>query len=237
MPGGSATLFAERPMATVGRPRRSAAPPATRFAMPRPSAARPGDDLIAIGADLSPGTLLAGFRNGLFPLPIDPRHRDSKLAWYSPDPRGVLPLDGARVSRSLRRAVRRFDMGVDTDFTAVVRSCAAPTRRGAWITPEFETAYVRLFELGCAHSIEAYDRSGLAGGLFGVRIDGCFVGVSMFHRATDASKVALLHLVDWLPTVGVRLLDVQWPTDHLRSLGAVAVPRSTYLRELAAVTS
>jgi leucyl/phenylalanyl-tRNA--protein transferase len=156
-----------------------------------------------------------------------------RLAWFSPDPRAVIPLDGLRVSRSLRRSVRRFDMRRDSAFADVMVRCADPRRAGGWITPAFVRAYVRLHELGWAHSFECYDGDELVGGLYGVRIRGFFAGESMFHSATDASKVALVGLVEWLRDTGARLLDVQWPTPHLVSLGAEAIPRAEYLDRLA----
>lgn len=193
----------------------------------------PTDDsgIVAIGADLAPGTLLAAYRSGLFPMPFDRR----RVAWFSPDPRGILPLDGLYVSRSLRRSLRRFAVAFDTRFAEVVTACADPRRPGAWIDPAIHDAYVRLHELGWAHSIEVVDTDtgDLAGGLYGVRIDGLFAGESMFHRATDASKVALVHLVDWLRGTGGQLLDVQWSTPHLASLGVIDVPRTDYLQLLA----
>ncbi|MCB0967198.1 MAG: leucyl/phenylalanyl-tRNA--protein transferase [Ilumatobacter sp.] len=187
-------------------------------------------DIVAVGADLEPGTLLAAYRNGLFPMPFDRR----RIAWFSPDPRGIVPLDGLHVSRSLRKSVRRFDVSIDTRFTEVMRACADPKRPGGWINRSFVDAYTRLHELGWAHSFEILDESGeLVGGLYGVRIGGLFAGESMFHRATDASKVALVHLVDWLNETRASLLDVQWTTPHLTSLGAVDVPRAEYLELLA----
>jgi leucyl/phenylalanyl-tRNA--protein transferase len=160
--------------------------------------------------------------------------RREVLAWWSPDPRGILPLDGLVVSRSLRRSCRRYTVTVDTDFEAVIDACADPSRAGSWITPEVREAYVRLHHLGWASSVEVWDDAGaLVGGLYGVGIDRFFAGESMFSRATDASKVALVGLVDRLRTAGVRLLDIQWTTPHLRSLGAVDVPRKRYLQLLA----
>jgi leucyl/phenylalanyl-tRNA--protein transferase len=193
-------------------------------------------DIVALGADLEPGTLLAAYRVGLFPMPFDRR----RIAWFSPDPRGILPLDGLRVSRSLRRSTRRFEVRMDTCFREVMEACASPTRHGGWINRAFVDAYSHLHELGWAHSIEIY-RTGeageeLVGGLYGVRIGGFFAGESMFHRATDASKVALVHLVDWLRATDASLLDIQWTTPHLVSLGAVDIPRAEYLRRLAAAT-
>jgi leucyl/phenylalanyl-tRNA--protein transferase len=197
--------------------------------MPDPRRAEPGEDLIAVGADLQPGTLLAAYRAGLFPMPVDPNRRRTRTAWYSPDPRGIIPLDGLRVSRSLRRSLRRYEIRADVDFRRVMEACAIPERTGRWITAPFVDAYEELFSLGWAHSVETYLDGELVGGLYGVRIGGLFAGESMFHRATDASKVALVWLVDQLGASGATLLDVQWATDHLASLGAVEVPRSTYL--------
>lgn len=203
-------------------------PPPTRWVFPDLEGAD-DDGFLATGADLEPGTLLAAYRSGLFPMPVGRRGR---IGWWSPNPRGVIPLDGLRVSRSLRAACRRYEVRVDTRFPEVVRRCADPRRPGGWITPDMRTAYERLFAMGWAHSVETWSLDGrLVGGLYGVAIGGLFAGESMFSAARDASKVALVALRDMLcagPT-GTRLLDVQWVTAHLRSLGAVAVPRSTYL--------
>lgn len=214
-----------RPIAPLIRP---VEPPPSKWTMPTDG---PVDDsdIVAVGADLEPGTLLAAYRAGLFPMPVDRR----RIAWFSPDPRGVLPLDGLHVSRTLRRSMRHFDVSMDTAFTEVMLGCADPTRSGGWINRAFIDAYTRLHQLGWAHSIEVMDADGeLVGGVYGIRIGGFFAGESMFHRATDASKVALVHLVDWLRSTGAVLFDVQWTTPHLVSLGAVDVPRSEYLREL-----
>ncbi len=187
------------------------------------------DGLVAIGADLEPGTLVAAYRSGLFPMPFGRR----RLGWWSPDPRGVLPLDGLVVSRSLRRSMRRFEVRFDTQFTAVMTACADPHRPQGWITSDFVVAYRRLHELGFAHSVECFDENGaLVGGLYGVRVGALFAGESMFHRATDASKVALIHLVDAMKDHGLWLLDTQWSTPHLASLGVVDMARSDYLRLL-----
>lgn len=207
-------------------------PPETRYALPDPVTSKPGEDLVALGADLEPGTLLAAYRTGLFPMPVDPNRRRSKIAWYSPDPRGVIPLDALVVSRSLRSSCRRFDVRTNTDFRRVMERCADPQRKGRWITSEFIDAYVRLAELGWAHSIETYLDGELVGGLYGVRINGLFAGESMFHDVSDASKVALVHLVNHLNATGAVLLDTQWVTDHLASLGAIKVSRSDYVRLL-----
>jgi leucyl/phenylalanyl-tRNA--protein transferase len=207
-------------------------PPPSRFVMPDPAQAAPGDDLIAIGADLTPGTLLAAYRAGLFPMPVDPRRRRSKIAWYSPDPRGIIPIDGLHVSRSMQRSFKRFEIRIDTAFVEVMRRCGDPSRPGRWITAEIIGAYSALHDLGWAHSIEVWRNEQLVGGLYGVRIGGLFAGESMFHVQTDASKVALMALIDWLRQGGVELLDVQWTTPHLSSLGAIDVGRPEYLAML-----
>jgi leucyl/phenylalanyl-tRNA--protein transferase len=154
------------------------------------------------------------------------------IAWFSPDPRAILPLDGLRVSRSLRRSTARYEVRRDTRFADVMVRCADPRRPGGWITPKFVKAYVRLHQLGWASSVESYAGDELVGGLYGVRIGGLFAGESMFHSATDASKVALVALVDSLRDTGAVLLDVQWMTPHLRSLGAVEISRREYLARL-----
>jgi leucyl/phenylalanyl-tRNA---protein transferase len=192
------------------------------------------DDLVGVGLDLEPETLVNAYRSGLFPMRLDGRR--GPLGWWSPDPRGVLPLGGLRVSRSLRAATRRFAVTVDTDFAGVVAGCADRRRPGGWIGRDIQAAYGRLFELGIAHSVEVRDPVGgeLVGGLYGVSLGGMFAGESMFHRRRDASKVALVELVRVLTADDVpgRLLDVQWTTPHLRSLGAVDVPRGVYLGAL-----
>lgn len=194
-----------------------------------------GQDLVGVGADLAPGTLLAAYRHGLFPMGTGPGGH-APLGWWSPDPRGILPLDGLHVSRSLRRALPRFDIRVDTSFAQVVRACADPARDGRWITAQIADAYQQLHELGWAHCVECWRGGRLVGGLYGVAIGGLFAGESMFHHEPDASKVALVALVDLLREAGDgdrRLLDVQWCTDHLASLGVVEVPRQQYRRRLA----
>jgi leucyl/phenylalanyl-tRNA--protein transferase len=166
-------------------------------------------------------------------MPVSVEADEELLVWWSPDPRGVLPIDHFRVGRSLRRSCARFEVRVDTAFEAVVDGCADPSRAGRWITTAIRDAYVGLHHLGWAHSVEAWDGDGLAGGLYGVAIGGLFAGESMFHRRTDASKVALVGLVERLRDGGATVLDVQWVTPHLASLGAVEIPRSAYLRRLA----
>lgn len=207
-------------------------PPPSRFTMPDPHLAAPGEDLVAVGADLEPGTLLAAYRAGLFPMPVDPLKSRSKIAWYSPDPRGIIPLDGLRVSRSLRKSCGRYEVRTNTAFREVVAACADPDRAGRWITESFIDAYERLFKLGWAHSVETWSDGRLVGGLYGLRIGGLFAGESMFQTATDASKVALVHLVDHLARDRAVLLDTQWKTEHLASLGGIQVSRPHYLQQL-----
>jgi leucyl/phenylalanyl-tRNA--protein transferase len=156
------------------------------------------------------------------------------MLWWSPARRGVLPLDGLRVSRSLRQSCARYDIRVDTAFDAVIRACADPARDGGWITDEIIEAYTRLHGDGWVHSVEAWDDEGLAGGLYGVAIGGLFAGESMFHSRRDASKAALVGLVRMLSDehADERVLDVQWQTAHLARLGVVEVPRDDYLARL-----
>ena len=208
-------------------------PPTSPWGFPDPVRWPADDDLVAMGADLAPGTLLKAYRQGLFPMPSGPRRRDP-LAWFSPLERGVLPLDGLRVSRSLRRAARGFEVRVDTAFADVVDGCADPRRPGAWIDGSIAAAYTDLHRLGWAHSVETWREGRLVGGLYGVAIGGLFAGESMFHRERDASKVALVALVDLLTDQHAdrRLLDVQWRTPHLASLGVVEISRADYLARL-----
>jgi leucyl/phenylalanyl-tRNA---protein transferase len=189
------------------------------------------DGVLAFGADLEPGTLLAAYRAGVFPMPLTGVR---EMTWFSPDPRGIVPLSEFRPSRSLRRSARRFTVTADTAFAAVVAGCADRRRPGAWITKEVRAAYEGLHALGWAHSVEVWDEAGtLAGGLYGVEVGGLFAAESKFHVRTDASKVALAALVERLRAAGgARLLDVQWTTPHLISLGARDVPRREYLRLL-----
>lgn len=205
-------------------------PPPSAWDLPDPALAEPLADVVAIGADLSVPTVLAAYRLGLFPMHLD----SGELAWWSPDPRGVLPLDRLKISRSLRTSIQRLDVTVDRCFADVMRACADSRRDHGWITEEFVATYTELHRLGWAHSVEVWTPSGeLAGGLYGLEVGGLFAGESMFHRDRDASKVALVGLVDRMRAAGgFRLLDVQWCTDHLATLGAVEVPRLEYLRLL-----
>ena len=208
----------------------------SRWRFPDPATA--GEEgLVGIGADLEPATLLDAYRRGIFPWP----HPGAPLPWFSPDPRGVIPLDGLVVSRSLRARLRRsgWETTVDRAFAAVVAGCAdrpgALRDGGTWITPPMRAAYLRLHDLGLAHSLEVWADGGLVGGLYGVGVGGVFTGESMFHLATDASKVALVDLVARLVEAGGRLIDVQMVTPHLASLGARDLPRADFLDLLARV--
>lgn len=193
------------------------------------------DEVAAVGADMEPGTLLAAYRAGLFPMrvPKGVPGVAGAMGWWSPEWRGILPLEELCVSRSLRKSLRRFEIRLDTAFAEVMAACGDPSRSGGWIDDEFRAAYTRLHQLGWVHSVEAWDSDGLAGGLYGVGIGGFFAGESMFHRRTDASKVALVGLVEELRSQGAWLLDVQWATDHLMSLGVIEVHREFYHELLA----
>jgi len=187
--------------------------------------------LLGVGCDLEPGTLIAAYRRGIFPMIVEPP--EPLLGWWSPNPRGILPLERFRATRSLRQSAKRFEVRIDTAFEQVIRACADPKRPKGWITDDFVQGYSRLHTLGWAHSIEVFDRAGqLAGGLYGVKIEGLFAGESMFHHQRDASKVALLALIDLMRESKMRLLDIQWLTEHLERMGAIGIPRRQYLERL-----
>jgi leucyl/phenylalanyl-tRNA--protein transferase len=192
------------------------------------------DDLVSLGADLEVPTLVAAYARGLFPMPGPRRLGRRTLTWWSPHQRGVLPLDGLHVSRSLARSRRRMEIRVDTAFERVIRACADPRREQGWIDDDVIEAYTALHHAGFAHSVESWCDGALVGGLYGVSLGGLFAGESMYHHARDASKVALAGLVDLLRDEHAdrRLVDVQWVTPHLASLGVVAVPRRRYLTQL-----
>ena len=205
-------------------------PPPTSWVFPDP-AGMAADGLVGVGADLEPGTVLAAYRRGIFPWPVPGARR----AWWSPDPRAVLPFDRVHVPKSLARTLRagRYEVRADTAFDEVIAACAQRRDGGTWITAEMRRAYTELHRLGWVHSVEAWAADGtLAGGLYGVAIGGFFAGESMFHRRTDASKVALVGLVERLRTAGFALLDVQFRTEHLARFGAVEMPRAEYLERL-----
>ncbi len=181
-------------------------------------------------SSITPQILLRAYAAGIFPMAESAE--DNALYWVEPEERGIIPLDGLRISHSLRKAVRRrlFEVKVDHDFPAVIAACAAktPERRSTWINARIRALYTQLHRLGCCHSVECWQDGRLAGGLYGVRIGGVFFGESMFSRATDASKVALVHLVARLNFGSFGLLDAQFMNPHLERLGARAMPRAEY---------
>jgi len=185
------------------------------------------------GADLEPETLIHAYMNGVFPMSSELALGEDDIAWWSPLKRGIIPLDSLRITRSMRRSQRRYHIKVDTCFERVMRGCASPDRPGGWINERFISAYVELHRRGWAHSFEVFDEyETLVGGLYGVRIGRFFAGESMFHLTRDASKVALMHLVSEMKNDNMTLLDVQWLTPHLESLGALEIPRPEYLHRL-----
>ena len=179
---------------------------------------------------IDPALLVRAYREGIFPMALE----DGHIGWFSPDPRGVLPLDTFRIPARLARVIRqgRFEIAVDRDFAGVMRACADRPDEGTWISGEIRESYEALHRLGVAHSVETWQGGRLVGGLYGVHLGGAFFGESMFHRVSDASKVALAALVDRLRRRGFVLLDVQWATPHLVQFGAVEISRNEYVRRL-----
>ncbi len=187
--------------------------------------------LLAVGADLEPSTLVAAYRAGVFPWPGD----DGPLPWFCPNPRGVLPFEYFKCSKSLRQTLRRsgWSATVDHAFEGVISACRQQRNgESTWISNDMRAAYVELHRLGWAHSVEIWDADRLVGGCYGLLLGGIFTGESMFHSEPDASKVALLELVTRLQEAGGSLVDVQMVTDHLASLGAIAIPRPLFLELL-----
>jgi leucyl/phenylalanyl-tRNA--protein transferase len=177
---------------------------------------------------IDPELLLQGYRLGVFPMAME----DDSVAWFSPDPRAIIPLENFHVPHALRRVAKKkiFEIKIDNRFGEVIRECAK--RNDTWINPEIIESYERLYELGYAHSVEAWSKDKLAGGLYGVALGGAFFGESMFHRVTDASKMALVALVEHLRANKFTLLDTQWVTPHLEQFGATEIPRDQYLKML-----
>ncbi|MEN6405438.1 MAG: leucyl/phenylalanyl-tRNA--protein transferase [Thermoguttaceae bacterium] len=208
-------------------------PPLSEFFPPAEDADSEG--LIGFGGRLSPDWLLDAYRHGIFPWPIS--DFEAPLAWWSPDPRAVIEFDRFHVSRRLRRTCRgaKFEVTRDVDFPGVIRGCAmAPGRVDqTWLTPEMIDAYVELHRLGHAHSVEVWHEHELAGGVYGVSIGGLFAAESKFYRVRDASKVALVHLVEHLRRQGYTLVDIQQLTPHTARFGARTIPRTEYLTRLA----
>ena len=211
--------------------------PRSPWSLADPRAAQPGSDLVCIGAELDPVTVLHAYAMGLFPMHVEMDAGEQELGWWSPDPRGILRLDQVIVSRSLRKSIRKLAVTFDQDFEQVMRACWRVGGDGNWITDEFIETYTYLHERGFAHSVEVWNSGGdLVGGLYGIELGGLFAGESMFHRERDASKVAFVSLVEKLRGCpGARIFDVQWQTEHLESLGVTQISRNKYLEELASV--
>lgn len=206
-------------------------PPPSRVRFPDPRRAR-GREVLAVGSDFSPGTLLTAYRAGIFPWP----HSDGLVPWCSPDPRAIFPLeDEPHWSRSLRRTLRKhpFEVTLDRAYRDVMNACGDTRPEGTWILPEMIDAYEELHRLGWAHSLEVWDEGELVGGIYGLAIGGLFAGESMFHTKTDASKIAFASLVHHLRARRFVLFDVQVMTDHLESLGCVEIARAEYLERVA----
>ena len=200
---------------------------------PPPELAEP-EGVVAIGGKLSPEWLLDAYTHGIFPWPVF--HEKEILAWFSPDPRAIFELNGFRASRRLLQTIRggKFQVTCDRDFASVIRGCASVRREGGgtWITPAMIRAYCEMHELGHAHSVEVWHEGKLVGGTYGIAVGGLYAGESMFYRVSDASKVALYHLVRHLQARGYRLFDIQQLTPHTKSLGAIEIPRDEYLRRV-----
>lgn len=220
-------------------------PPACRWELPDLATAAQEQELVGIGADLAPGTMVAAYRAGLFPMGVQLPDGDEALGWWSPNPRGILRPTQVHVSRSLRRSLATFDYSTDLAFTDVVAACGDPDRPHGWIDGRFIDAYAQLHELGWAHSVEVWRSTSLGerhlvGGLFGVQVGGLFAAESKFHRETDASKAAVVELCRRLSLdqfADERVVDVQWATPHLGTLGVRPVDRAEYLAMLPHVLS
>ncbi|MEM9280613.1 MAG: leucyl/phenylalanyl-tRNA--protein transferase [Verrucomicrobiota bacterium] len=178
---------------------------------------------------IRPAVLIAAYRGGMFPMAMDNR---GEIGWFSPDPRGIIPLDEFHLPHGLKRTLRKdpFEIRVDTSFVEVMKGCA--DRKTTWISDEIVSSYQKLYELGYAHTVEAWKDGNLVGGLYGIAIGGAFFGESMFSRAADASKVALVYLVERLREKNFQLLDTQWSTEHLSRFGCREIPRYEYLERL-----
>src|SRR5215218_1850012 len=183
---------------------------------------------------IDPERLVSAYASGWFPMAVE----GGEIRWFSPDPRGIMPLDTFQISNRLARTWRsgRFEIAIDRSFVEVMAACATvirdPQDPGTWISPDIVDSYAALHRLGAAHSVEAWRGGQLVGGLYGVALGGAFFGESMFHRETDASKIALIALVERLRERGYQLLDTQWTTPHLEQFGAIDVPRRQYLAQL-----
>jgi len=190
----------------------------------------PQDDLVILGADLKPETVIDSYRHGIFPMHIEVANK-REIGWWSPQQRGILPLDKINISKSLQKSMKKFRVTFDQAFDQVIDGCGDDKRPQGWINKEIKIAYKKLFELGYVHSVEVWNKKDeLVGGLYGVEVNGLFAGESMFHKETDASKTAMVYLVNQLKEAGgERIFDVQWQTPHLKSMGVTKIPRSKYL--------
>ena len=190
----------------------------------------PKDDLVTLGADLKPETLIDSYKHGIFPMHIQIENK-REIGWWSPQKRGILPLNKINVSSSLKKSMKKYFVTFDQDFDAVIEGCGDDKRPKGWINKDIKTAYKKLFDLGYVHSVEVWNKKDeLVGGLYGVEVNGLFAGESMFHKQTDASKTAMVYLVNQLREAGgERIFDVQWQTPHLKSMGVVKISRAKYI--------
>ena len=190
----------------------------------------PEDDLVILGADLKPETVIDSYTHGIFPMHIDVSNKQ-QIGWWSPQQRGILPLNKINISKSLQKSMNKFQVSFDQAFDQVIDGCGDDKRPQGWINKEIKIAYKKLFELGYVHSVEVWNKKDeLVGGLYGVEVKGLFAGESMFHKETDASKTAMVYLVNKLKAAGgERILDVQWQTPHLKSMGVIKIPRKKYI--------
>jgi len=193
----------------------------------------PQDDLVILGADLKPETVIDSYQHGIFPMHIEVANK-RQIGWWSPQQRGILPLNKINISKSLQKSMKKFHVSFDQAFDQVIDGCGDDKRPQGWINEEIKIAYKKLFELGYVHSVEVWNKKDeLVGGLYGVEVQGLFAGESMFHKETDASKTAMVYLVKKLKDAGgKRLFDVQWQTPHLKSMGVIKIPRKKYLSML-----
>lgn len=190
----------------------------------------PKDDLVTLGADLKPETLIDSYKHGIFPMHLQIENK-REIGWWSPQQRGILPLNKINISSSLKKSMKKYYVTFDQDFDAVIEGCGDDKRPKGWINKDIKTAYKKLFELGYVHSVEVWNKKDeLVGGLYGVEVNGLFAGESMFHKQTDASKTAMVYLVNQLKEAGgERIFDVQWQTPHLKSMGVIKISRAKYI--------
>jgi leucyl/phenylalanyl-tRNA---protein transferase len=190
----------------------------------------PKDDLVTLGADLKPETLIDSYKHGIFPMHLQIENK-REIGWWSPQQRGILPLNKINISSSLKKSMKKYYVTFDQDFDAVIEGCGDDKRPKGWINKDIKTAYKKLFELGYVHSVEVWNKKDeLVGGLYGVEVNGLFAGESMFHKQTDASKTAMVYLVNQLKeSGGERIFDVQWQTPHLKSMGVIKISRAKYI--------